>query len=85
MVKELYDGLTECCQTLAGLVEDAESMGFDGYADVCVLTMSEGAKGDGTFVNVTLKRSTSDGSVSFRRITSFDGGETWDRGPEALS
>ena len=85
MVKELYEGLTECCQTLAGLVEDAEHMGFDGYADVCIFTKSEGAQDDGTFIGVTLKRTTSDWSASFRRITSFDGGETWDREPEALS
>lgn len=85
MVKKLYDGLTECCQTLAGLVEDAEHMGFDGYADICIFTKSEGAQDDGTFINVTLKRTAPDGSVSYRRITSFDGGETWDRGPEALA
>lgn len=85
MLKELYEQLTACAQTLAGLVEDAEHMGFDGYADVCIITCSEGVQDDGTFVSVVLTRTVTDGSRSFRRITSFDGGETWVEGPEALS
>lgn len=84
-VNELYEQLTECCQTLAGLVEDAERLGFDGYVDVSVFTESHGAQSDGTYVSFALTRTASDGHVSFRRITSFDGGETWDGGPEALS
>lgn len=42
---------------------------------------------DGTrfIVDVALCRTAPDGRESFRHIVSFDGGETWQDGPEALS